>query len=208
MSSSVSYYPCESCGQLSCRTCTRCESAWYCSSAHQQADWGRHSRECVPRSSYAPGILPSPSRLQQISHTASECTAMLLSWDSIRPRLIRVPLSGRVNTAENVTEWSVQLNEFLGANTAIATREITRNVGGEPLRYPLRMFFRDRFLTDGSPLNQTINALTHGKAQHAWSGNIIVMKWSGSRRQGYANMNLSDVNIIASWLLSYPPGWL
>ncbi|KAG9081084.1 hypothetical protein FRC06_005836 [Ceratobasidium sp. 370] len=115
---------------------------------------------------------------------------------------------GRVDAAKNTTEWAIPLTEYLGSNTAFASREIIRNVGGEPLRYPLRVFFRDRFLQDGSPINQTVNALTHGGARHAWAGNIVVLKWSGSRRQGYANMNLGDLHVIASWLLAYPPGWL
>jgi hypothetical protein len=57
---------------------------------------------------------------------------------------------GRFDAATNTTSWAIPLGDYLGLNTAFASCEITRNVGGELLRYPLRVFFRDRFLDDGS----------------------------------------------------------
>lgn len=74
----------------------------------------------------------------------------LLPYDTGRPRLIRLRIPGRVDAANNTTDWAIPLTEYLGENTAFSSREITRNVGGEPLRYPLRVFFRDNFLEDGS----------------------------------------------------------
>ncbi|CCO29883.1 hypothetical protein BN14_03904 [Rhizoctonia solani AG-1 IB] len=110
---------------------------------------------------------------------------------------------GRIDASNNTTNWSIPLTEYLGDNTAFSSREITRNVGGEPLRYPLRVFFRDNFLRDGSPLNHSVSEITHGNARHDWAGNIVVLKWTGARRQGYQNMTLGDLPIIAAWLLAY-----
>ncbi|KAG8714774.1 hypothetical protein FRC11_007185 [Ceratobasidium sp. 423] len=129
--------------------------------------------------------------------------ALLLPWDTGRPRLIRLNISGRVDASNNTTNWSIPLTEYLGENAAFSSREITRNVGGEPLRYPLHIFFKDNFLQDGSPLNRSVGEITHGNARHEWAGNIVILKWSGARRQGYQNMNLGDLPVIAAWLLAY-----
>ncbi|CEL61936.1 hypothetical protein RSOLAG1IB_04686 [Rhizoctonia solani AG-1 IB] len=196
------YHLCETCGQQAYHWCTRCQNAWYCSAAHQQQDWARHCVECISRDTLAPTLSP-PRMDSRISHMDTTIMALLLPWNTGRPRLIRLNIPGRIDASNNTTNWSIPLTEYLGDNTAFSSREITRNVGGEPLRYPLRVFFRDNFLRDGSPLNHSVSEITHGNARHDWAGNIVVLKWTGARRQGYQNMTLGDLPIIAAWLLAY-----
>ncbi|KAJ1306689.1 hypothetical protein OPQ81_007681 [Rhizoctonia solani] len=203
MNTSVYYYPCETCGQQSYQWCSRCHNAWYCSPTHQQQDWARHCVECIPRDTPTSSALYTPRIDSHISHIDSSVIALLLPWDTGRPRLIRLKLPGRVNASNNTTNWTVPLTEYLGDNTPFSSREITRNVGGEPLRYPMRVFFRDNFLKDGSPLNRSVLEITHRNARHQWAGNIVIVKWSGARRQGYHNMNLNDLHAIAAWFLAY-----
>lgn len=128
---------------------------------------------------------------------------MLLPFDTGRPQLIRLRIPGRIDAATGNTEWIVPLTAYLGENCAFSSREITRNVGGEPLRYPLQVFFRDSFVYDGSPRNQTVLSLTSGNARHIWAGNMVVLKWTGARRQMYKDMAMGDLHAIAAWLLSY-----
>ncbi|CAE6517611.1 unnamed protein product [Rhizoctonia solani] len=203
MNPSAHFYPCETCGQQSYQWCTRCQSAWYCSVTHQQQDWARHCSECIPRATPTSSALHAPRMDPRISYIDATITALLLPWDTGRARLIRLNIPGRIDASNNTTVWSIPLTEYLGENTAFSSREITRNVGGEQLRYPLRVFFRDNFLRDGSPLNRTVRDITHNNASHEWAGNMVVLKWSGARRQGYQSMNLSDLPIIAAWLLAY-----
>jgi hypothetical protein len=33
-------------------------------------------------------------------------------------------------------------------------------------------------------LNHSVSEITHGNARHDWAGNIVVLKWTGARRQG------------------------
>ncbi|KAF8605896.1 hypothetical protein BDV93DRAFT_554217 [Ceratobasidium sp. AG-I] len=196
-------YRCETCGQPSDKRCSRCRNAWYCSATHLQQDWPRHSQECIPWDApSSPGIMV-PRSDSRISHTDTTCTAMLLPFSAARPQLIRLRIPGRIDAATNNTEWAVPLTEYLGDQCAFSYREITRNVGGEPLRYPLRVFFRDSFLCDGSPRNQTVLSLTSGNARHTWAGNMVVLKWAGARRQMYKDMAMGDLHVIAAWLLSY-----
>lgn len=202
MSSPVQYSRCETCGQQSYQWCTRCRNAWYCSTTHQQQDWARHSQECIPWESKSTDAL-APRIDSRISHIDTTITGLLLPCNTGRPSLIPLRIAGRVDAADNTTDWAIPLNDHLGRNTAFSSREITRNVGGEPLRYPLRVFFRDNFLEDGSSLNRTVNEITHGNARHTWGGNIVVLKWSGARRQGYQNMSMGDLPVIAAWFLTY-----
>ncbi|CAE6470254.1 unnamed protein product [Rhizoctonia solani] len=197
------FYPCETCGQQAYHWCTGCQNAWYCSAAHQQQDWARHCRECIPQGASTSPVSYVPRMDSRISHMDATVKALLLPWNAGRARIICLNVPGRVDASNNATTWSIPLTEYLGENTAFSSREITRNVGGEPLRYPLRVFFRDNFLRDGSPLNHSVSEITRGKARHDWAGNIVILKWSGVRRQGYQNMTLGDLPVIAAWFLAY-----
>jgi len=78
---------------------------------------------------------------------------------------------------------------------------ITHGIGGAPLRFPLHLFYGSSSFGDGSPINRTIQRMTAGKSIYPWSGNIVALKFSGSRRQGYTDATYNDVApLIASFL--------
>ncbi|KAB5594448.1 hypothetical protein CTheo_2079 [Ceratobasidium theobromae] len=162
-----------------------------------------NSQDCIPWDAQTSPAIPAPRMDSRISYVDMTFKGILLPWNDKRPGLIRLQTPGRVDAANNSTDWAIPLTEYLGENTAFGSREITRNVGGEPLRYPLRVFFRDNFLQDGSPPNLSVLNITHGGARHAWAGNIVVLKWAGARRQGYQDMTMGDLHVIAAWLLNY-----
>jgi len=91
--------------------------------------------------------------------------------------------------------------EQLGNVQDITSMIITHGIGGAPLRFPLHLFYGTNSFGDGSPVNQTIARMTGGKAIYPWAGNIVALKFSGSRRQGYTDATYNDVApLIASFL--------
>jgi hypothetical protein len=92
---------------------------------------------------------------------------MVFPVDAERPKLIPVNLTGMVHEG-GIVDWQPVLAPILGADAEIASMIISTGVGGEytyygvpesltdftptgePLRFPLQVFFRSNFLADGS----------------------------------------------------------
>lgn len=201
------------CGSLCASWCSRCEDQWYCSPEHLAADWPRHRAECVPKSSWssssastpspsmqpcvAPMALQAPSRV--IQTTKATFHGMVFPVDSERPKLIQVNLLGMVHEG-GVVDWQPVLAPILGADAEIASMIVSTGVGGEALRFPLQVFFRSNFLTDGSRSNRAIESLTHGKSRHDWRGPIVALKYSGTRLSSYTNITMSDLPSLVYFL--------
>lgn len=210
------YHFCCWCGSLCDLWCTRCENEWFCSEEHMRAAWPQHRQECVPKHRRAPSssssmTTPSPPMQSCIAplelHTPSKPVqtakatfhGMLFPVDSDRPRLIQINILGVVHQS-GVIDWQPLLSQLLGADTDLASMPVSTGVGGEPLRFPLQVFFRANFLTDGSRTNQSINALTYGKSRHEWRGPVIALKYSGSRLSSYTNITMSDLPPLVYYL--------
>lgn len=125
---------------------------------------------------------------------------MIFPVDSDRPRLIQVNVLGVVHES-GVIDWQPVLSQLLGADASeIASLPVSSGVGGEPLRFPLQVFFRSNFLSDGSRPNYSIDSLTHGKSRHDWRGPIVALKYSGSRLSSYTNITMSDLPPLVYFL--------
>ncbi|KAF8757812.1 MYND finger [Rhizoctonia solani] len=78
---------------------------------------------------------------------------------------------------------------------------LEQGIAGDNLRFPIQLWSRGAFLTDGSALNQSIYRLTKGQATYPWKGPFIALKFSGTRRQGYVDMSLNDLPALVSHFL-------
>ena len=81
---------------------------------------------------------------------------------------------------------------------------LTQGLNGEALRYPLHIFYCPLSLSRGSPVNSAIKRITGGgQAKKPWCGPVLVMRFNGSRRQGYSDASSSDFTALSTYFLAY-----
>lgn len=81
---------------------------------------------------------------------------------------------------------------------------LTQGLNKEPLRYPLHIFYCPLSLSRGSPVNNAIKRMTGGaQAKKPWCGPVLIMKFNGSRRQGYSDATSSDFTALSAYFLAY-----
>jgi len=177
--------------------CSRCHAAWYCCPDHLQRDWNKHRLECRP---FKPAI-PMEIDPQSLEFgTAASFTAILFPYNDERPQLIKVDCLARPQTT-GPCKWIPLAIPHVGGTREPGNIVITRGVGGAPLRFPLHIFYRADFLIDGSLPNRAINRLTGGQATHQWNGNVIALKFYGTRRQGYTDAGNGDLAALVAYFM-------
>ncbi|KAG9001513.1 hypothetical protein FRB94_006545 [Tulasnella sp. JGI-2019a] len=145
------------------------------------------------RSAVSP-VLPS-----SLNSTTTSFDAVLFPVNEDRPRIVRVPCHAQPQ-ATGPTIWTPLPQEQLNTEE-ITSMIITHGIGGSALRFPLHLFYGTNSFGDGSPLNRVIQRMTAGKSTYPWAGNLLALKFSGSRRQGYTDATYNDVApLIASFL--------
>ena len=71
--------------------------------------------------------------------------------------------------------------------------DLTQGLNGEPLRFPLHLWYSPGALVANAPINQAITHITSGSASKPWCGPVIVLKYNGSTRQGYSDAGPNDL---------------
>ncbi|KIM53402.1 hypothetical protein SCLCIDRAFT_17926 [Scleroderma citrinum Foug A] len=149
-----------------CTLCCRSTSMW-CS--HCQNAWyctQEHLRSDWPRpsrGSHNALVIPPPAEQQP---------------DINRPRIITVqcrPLQPSMGACPQ------PLIEFPDGQAECIT-----------LRSSLQLWYSPTALSLGVPINQAISFMTAGSEAKVWHGMVVVLKFSGSRRQNYSHANLND----------------
>ncbi|KAG8719011.1 hypothetical protein FRC08_003868 [Ceratobasidium sp. 394] len=185
---------CEVCHSPSFLQCTRCCTAWYCSTACQSAAWPAHYTTCVP-------VTSGPSSPSPAESTAY-VQALVLPASS--PHYI-TPVKIDARTGPNgVVRWTPDFDSNLHLGATPASIVNLEGFGGSVLRFPFHIFFRNSFMNDGSRVNTSIQTLTQGGAAHPWAGNVVVLKYHGSRREKYRDFEVTDIAVIAHFFLHYP----
>lgn len=136
---------------------------------------------------------PPPSS----GHSAQFVQALHLRAHSSNPTFIQVAL--RTVQAGSVPE--PDLRSLFQPGVLLDSQIFHTQVDGTPVRYPLQIFYRSNFLQDGSPLNQCVRSMVHGQAVYPWAGDIIVLKFSGTRMRGYTNMTDNDIPPLGYYFL-------
>lgn len=80
---------------------------------------------------------------------------------------------------------------------------LTQGLNGEPLRFPLHIWYCPTSLQRGSPVNRAIFRITSGAAAKQWCGPVVVLKFNGSRRQGYSDAGSNDLPALSAYFLAY-----
>lgn len=80
---------------------------------------------------------------------------------------------------------------------------LTQGLNQEALRFPLQVHYDAEALSRGSPINRSVYRITSGQAPRQWHGVVIVLKYSGSRRQSYADASLNDLPALSAYFLGY-----
>jgi len=189
-------YPCTLCCRPTSMWCSRCQKAWYCSPEHLQSDWPRHRKECLPAQAENNMIATPPPAEPQII----KVSAILFSPEEERPRIISVdclPVSTKDGTAPMPL-----LDAYMpeGRPEGIV---LTQGLSGEPLRFPLHVWYSPTALSRGKPVNRAIFHITSGAARKPWCGTVIALKFNGSRRQGYSDAGSNDLPALSAYFLAY-----
>lgn len=80
---------------------------------------------------------------------------------------------------------------------------LTQGLNGRRLRCPLQLWYSPTALSHGAPINRAIYNITVGSEAKYWHGMVVVLKFSGSRRQGYSHANLNDVLDLVPYFLTH-----
>jgi hypothetical protein len=92
-------------------------------------------------------------------------------------------------------------NYFLDGHTESIV--LTQGLNHEPLRFPLHLWYSPTSLSKGTPVNRAIYHITSGAAAKAWCGTVVVLKFNGSRRQGYSDAGSNDLPALSAYFLAY-----
>ncbi|GBE86533.1 hypothetical protein SCP_0904120 [Sparassis crispa] len=179
--------------------CGRCQNAWYCSPEHLQSDWQRHRRECVAVASpeQQSDTIPAPSPVSQLTTVS----AVLFSPEEEQSQIVRVQCRPQGTHSQGMCPVPIVQRYFPESvpNTII----LTQGLGGEPLRFPLHIWYCPTSLQRGSPVNRAIYRITSGAAPKAWCGPVMVLKFNGSRRQGYSDAGSNDLPALSAYFMAY-----
>ncbi|CAL1715211.1 unnamed protein product [Somion occarium] len=178
--------------------CSRCQSAWYCSPEHLQGDWQRHRRECIPASANQQTVIATPPPIQEQLITVS---AILFVAEEERSRI--VPIQCRPAGPGSPSACPVPLVHEYFLEGPPSTIVLTTGLNGEPLRFPLHIFYCPTSLQRGAPINRGIYRITSGAAARPWCGTVVVLKFNGTRRQGYSDAGGNDLPALSAYFLAF-----
>ncbi|EIW78979.1 hypothetical protein CONPUDRAFT_166825 [Coniophora puteana RWD-64-598 SS2] len=195
-------HPCTLCCRPTSMWCSRCQSAWYCTPEHLNSDWSRHRKECVPAApnqsqNYSNMIATPPPAEQQLIVVS----AILFSPEEERPRIITVKCRPPQMPSQGMCPLPLVAGHF--ADGQAESIVLTQGLNGEPLRFPLHLWYSPTALTRGAPVNRAIYHITSGAAPKAWAGTVVVLKYNGSRRQGYSDAGSNDLPALSAYFLAY-----
>lgn len=100
--------------------------------------------------------------------------------------------------------WTPQLNNILEPNERPANAVVIKGEGDRLLRYPLHLYFEIPLDQMGPSSAARPNICARELTEREdcpWKGNIVVLKFNGSRRRGYKNAEDADMPTIRAFLL-------
>ncbi|KAJ7653022.1 hypothetical protein B0H17DRAFT_1101101 [Mycena rosella] len=185
-------HPCLVCGRATTQWCARCQNAWYCSPEHSRDDWANHRGACrpAPALGYSNMIAMPPPR----SPTRTN------SSHPDRPRIINVKCRPSHRPSQSLCPLPLLQPYFDSPPESVV---ITQGLNGELLRFPLHVFYSPMALAKASPINRAIYHITSGAAPKPWYGNVVALKFNGSRRQGYSEAGSNDLPALSAYFLTY-----
>ncbi|CAE6413254.1 unnamed protein product [Rhizoctonia solani] len=174
-----------------------CNNEAYCTDACQESDWPAHHLVCAPS-------LTSPPPGSIIVKGETVMGLAFLTGQN-QPQRLGVAIYTYALPSGNSRSYpAFESNPALNIGERPGHTLCLRDIGGSTLSFPYAIFFRRNFLNDGSALNGGIMRL-NADISYPWAGNIVVLKFNGSRRQGYRDIDFSDLPTIAQFFRTYSP---
>ncbi|KAJ7233031.1 hypothetical protein C8J57DRAFT_1382670 [Mycena rebaudengoi] len=201
MNPSAPNRPCVVCGRATSLWCSRCQAIFYCSPEHLRDDWPRHRQQCYPRSEVPTGYgsnmiaTPPPAEPEYIS-----VSAIIFLADEERPRIINISCRPPQRPSQGLCPLPMLQPHFDAPPESVV---LTQGLNGELLRFPLHVFYSPTALARCSPINRSIYHITSGAASKPWCGNVVALKFNGSRRQGYTDAGSNDLPALSAYFLTY-----
>lgn len=135
-------------------------------------------------------------RSEALSHspsTQNNCTE--------RPKIVNISCRPSPKASQGLCPIPI-LDSYFGGNQT-QHLVLTEGLNGEPLRFPLHLWYAPQLLQKGSPINRAIFHITSGAAEKPWCGPVVVLKFNGSRRQGYSDAGSNDLPALSAYFLAY-----
>ncbi|KAK6996314.1 Hif prolyl hydroxylase [Favolaschia claudopus] len=179
-------HPCAVCNRATSLWCSRCQNSWYCSPEHMRSDWPCHRAHCHSATAqYGSNMIatPPPAEPEYIS-----VSAILFLAEEDRPRII----------TESAPIPMLQAYFDAPPDNIV----LTQGLNGEPLRFPLHIFYSPTALGTASPINRAIYHITSGAASKPffWQRRRVQAQWR--RRQGYTEATSNDLPALSAYFLS------
>lgn len=138
-------------------------------------------------------MTPTPNQMVTV-------TAIYFPINEEKPRLITVDCMPPSDTSLGPCPSPMVQSWFTGRTSSLT---LTQGLNQEPLRFPLQVWYDSDALSRGAPVNRAIYRITSGQAGRAWSGPVVVLKFSGSRRQSYTEASLNDLPALSAYFLGF-----
>ncbi|KAJ7279611.1 hypothetical protein C8J57DRAFT_1570516, partial [Mycena rebaudengoi] len=186
MNPSAPNRPCVVCGRATSLWCSRCQATFYCSPEHLRDDWARHRQQCSNMIT-----TPPPADIS--------VSAIIFLADEERPRIINISCRLPQRRSKGLCPLPM-LQPYFDAQPESVV--LTQGLNGELLRFPLHVFYSPTALARCSPINRSIYYITSGAASKP-CGNVVALKFNGSRRQGYTDAGSNDLPALSAYFLTY-----
>ncbi|KAG6374780.1 hypothetical protein JVT61DRAFT_4158 [Boletus reticuloceps] len=138
---------------------------------------------------------PPPAEQQLIM-----VSAILFSPEEERPRIITIKCRPSQVPSQGICPQPLVTSHFPDGQAEII---LTQGLNGEPLRFPLHLWYSPNALSRGAPVNRAIYHITSGAALKPWCGTVVVLKFNGSRRQGYSDAGSNDLPALSAYFLAF-----
>ncbi|KAJ7836117.1 hypothetical protein B0H14DRAFT_3087454 [Mycena olivaceomarginata] len=168
-------YPCLVCGITTFFWCSCCRNAWYCSSGHSHGDWKNHCKECHPAPAYRLNMIAMPP--------PSGAPAIVFLADEEQPKICTVRCRPPERPSYAVCPLPLLRQYFEAQPYNIV---LPLGLDGEPLRFPLHIFYSATAFARGSPINHSIYHITSGARQN----------------RGYTDAGSNDLPALSAYFLS------
>ncbi|RDX53630.1 hypothetical protein OH76DRAFT_1415782 [Lentinus brumalis] len=193
-------HSCVVCSRPTALSCGQCNRAWYCSTDHLRQDWPVHGETCGA---------PTPPSDEEFR---------VITLHAVRPEFSSVMGIVLMHTDPHVDIVPVQCRADPGAHEALAPKPLLRRwftdsppepmilnlgLGGQVLRAPMQIWYCPLSLQRGAPVNLATEHITAGKAEKAWCGPVVVLKFNGHRCRRYMDATVQDVNLLTAYFLEY-----
>ncbi|KAK6977261.1 hypothetical protein R3P38DRAFT_3334962 [Favolaschia claudopus] len=178
MTSTVLSRHCAVCDRETSLWCSRCQAVWYCSQEHNTQAWPEHRLQCRSVAT-VPNSIPS----RPLS------TSIFLPMDEDHPRMITVNLRP---PAVLVPFLCSNLTAKEAPNSIVLQRALNEDL----LRFPLHLFYDSEL-----HVNRAVQRITTGLAEKPFLGNVVVLKYNGTRRADYMDPTTHDLPTLSAYFL-------